>query len=175
MTTYLEQLGAAPDFSVERDVVVPVVLAALGRGCSRWPRHTQTGRSPTSSPRSTPPRRGPRSARTFLGVEFPVVLGEDRDEYLRRAHEHLNVYTGLENYRSSWRRLGFGDDDFVRGGSDRLCDTLVVHGDAADVLSAVQRHVDAGADHVCLQVLGPMLDSVPAAEWSDLGGALRTR
>ena len=53
----------------------------------------------------------------FIGVEQAVVLGQSREEYPRRAHEHLEIYTGLDNYRNSWRRLGFTDDDFVRGGS----------------------------------------------------------
>ena len=47
-----------------------------------------------------------------------------------RAHAHLEFYTGLENYRANWRRMGFGPEDFVRGGSERLCDAMVVHGDA---------------------------------------------
>jgi probable F420-dependent oxidoreductase len=108
----------------------------------------------------------------FLAVEQSVVLGEDRAEYLRRAHEHLNIYTGLENYRASWRRLGFGDDDFVRGGSDRLCDALVAHGDASEVRRKVDEHVDAGADHVCIQVLGSTLTEVPTQQWAELAGAL---
>ena len=65
----------------------------------------------------------------FVGVEQGVVLGQSREEYLKRAHAHLEIYTGLENYKNSWRRLGFADEDFVRGGSERLCDALVVHGD----------------------------------------------
>lgn len=105
----------------------------------------------------------------FLGVEQSVVLGQSREEYLRRAHEHLEFYTGLENYRNSWRRLGFGDEDFVRGGSERLCDALVVHGDEETVLGRVREHLGAGADHVCLQVLGADFGQIPLEEWQRLG------
>jgi probable F420-dependent oxidoreductase len=105
----------------------------------------------------------------FLGVEQSVVLGQSREEYLRRAHEHLEFYTGLENYRNSWRRLGFGDEDFVRGGSERLCDALVVHGDEETVLGRVREHLSAGADHVCLQVLGADFGQIPLEEWQRLG------
>jgi probable F420-dependent oxidoreductase len=108
----------------------------------------------------------------FLGVEQAVVLGQDREESLRRAHEHLEFYTGLPNYRNSWLRQGFTDEDFVRGGSTRLCDALVVHGDEASVLTRVREHLDAGADHVCLQVLGSDFGEVPLEEWRRLASVV---
>jgi probable F420-dependent oxidoreductase len=108
----------------------------------------------------------------FLGVEQAVVLGQNREESLRRAHEHLEFYTGLPNYRNSWRRQGFGDEDMVRGGSEKLCDALVVQGDEASVVARVREHLDAGADHVCLQVLGSGFDHVPLEEWRRLGSAV---
>lgn len=104
----------------------------------------------------------------FLGVEQAVVLGQSREEFLRRAHEHLEFYTGLPNYRNSWLRLGFSDDDMVRGGSERLCDAIVAHGDEEAILARVKEHVDAGADHVCLQVLGADFGEVPLTEWRRL-------
>jgi probable F420-dependent oxidoreductase len=110
----------------------------------------------------------------FLGVEQAVVLGQDREESLRRAHEHLEFYTGLPNYRNSWRRQGFGDEDLVRGGSERLCDALVVQGDEAAVLARVREHLDAGADHVCLQVLGSDIGQVPLEEWRQLAPVVTT-
>jgi probable F420-dependent oxidoreductase len=104
----------------------------------------------------------------FLGVEQAVVLGQNREESLRRAHQHLEFYTGLPNYRNSWLRQGFSDSDLVRGGSERLCDALVVQGDEASVLARVREHLDAGADHVCLQVLGADFGQVPLEEWRRL-------
>jgi hypothetical protein len=64
--------------------------------------------------------------------------------------------------------LGFDDEDFVRGGSDRLCDAMVVHGDEGVVLARIEDHLDAGADHVCLQVLGSDLFTAPFEEWRQL-------
>ncbi len=110
----------------------------------------------------------------FLGVEQAVVLGQKREESLRRAHEHLEFYTGLPNYRNSWRRQGFSDDDMVRGGSERLCDALVVQGDEASVLARVREHLDAGADHVCLQVLGADFGQAPLEEWRRLAPIVAT-
>jgi probable F420-dependent oxidoreductase len=110
----------------------------------------------------------------FLGVEQAVVLGGSREEFLRRAHEHLEFYTGLPNYRNSWKRQGFTEEDFVRGGSERLCDALVAHGDEEKVLARIREHFNAGADHVCLQVLGSDFGQVPLDEWRRLAPVVAT-
>jgi hypothetical protein len=77
-------------------------------------------------------------------------------------------YLGLTNYVSNLRRLGWTDADLADGGSDALIDALVVHGDAAALARGVTAHLDAGADHVAVQVLGP--DPRPALR--ELAGAL---
>jgi hypothetical protein len=71
-----------------------------------------------------------------------------------------NPYLGLTNYLSNLRRLGWTDADFADGGSDALIDALAVHGDAAAIARGVTAHLDAGADHVAVQVLNP--DPLPA-------------
>jgi probable F420-dependent oxidoreductase len=89
----------------------------------------------------------------LLVVEQAATVVEDFDTWRERAHAHLEIYTGLPNYRNNWKRLGFDEDDFVRGGSDRLKEGLVPFGLEASV-AAVEAHLDAGADHVVVQVLG---------------------
>jgi probable F420-dependent oxidoreductase len=101
----------------------------------------------------------------FLNVEQAVVIAPSREEFLARAHAHLEFYTGLENYRASWRRMGFEPEDYVRGGSERLCDAMVVHGDARVIAQRVNDHFAAGADHVCLQVLGPDPQAPAHDDW----------
>jgi probable F420-dependent oxidoreductase len=173
MTSYLDALGAAPNLSAEHAQTAPVVLAALGpRMLALAASRTDGALSYLVTVEHTEVARTALGGGGFLAVEQSVVLGEDRDEYLRRAHEHLNIYTGLDNYRASWRRLGFGDDDFVRGGSERLCDALVVHGGVDAIVERARAHFDAGADHVCLQVLGSTLVEVPTAAWAELGAAV---
>ena len=172
MTAYLDDLGSALYFGADPELP-PIVLAALG------PKMLGLARDRTAGAHSylvTPEHTA--SARTTLGtdpllvVEQAVVLDQDRDESLRRAHGHLDIYTGLPNYRNSWRRLGFAEDDVVRGGSVRLADALVVQGTQEDVLARVREHLDAGADHVLLQVLGANLAEVPMPEWRRLAPAL---
>ena len=56
------------------------------------------------------------------------------------------------------------------GGSDRLIDAVIPHGSAGRIAEAVHAHLDAGADHVCLQPLGE--EGIPRASWTALAKAL---
>jgi len=170
MEEFLLAMDEAPMVAEEGATRVARVLAALGPKMLGLAATLCDGAHPyLVTPEHTRRARALLGDK-FLGVEQSVVLGQSRDEFLRRAHEHLAFYTGLENYTNSWRRLGFGDEDFVRGGSDRLCDALVVHGDEDVVFESVKAHRDAGADHVCLQVLGHDRDALPLKEWRRLAG-----
>jgi probable F420-dependent oxidoreductase len=108
----------------------------------------------------------------FLCVEQAVALTGDREEFLRRAHWHLEIYTGLPNYRASWEALGFHEEDFVRGGSERLKDAMVAWGDVDAIAARVSQHLDAGADHVLIQALGADAFEVPLNQWRALAPAL---
>jgi probable F420-dependent oxidoreductase len=123
-----------------------------------------------------------RKTREILGPdkwivsEQAVVVGGDAEQQLSNAHGHLNVYSGLPNYRNSWLRQGFDESDLVRGGSDRLARGLIGMGSVDDSAAAVRGHLEAGADHVVVQVLGdnPTADPRPAlrtlAEALELAG-----
>ena len=168
MREYLSAMDAAPMFANEGQQRYARVLAALGPKMLQLAADMTDGALPyLVTPEHTQQAREAVGDK-FLGVEQAVVLGTDREEFLRRAHAHLEIYTGLDNYKNSWRRLGFVDEDFVRGGSIRLCEALVVHGDEATVLAKVNEHRQAGADHVCLQVLGEEPGTPPLDEWRRL-------
>ncbi|HTO00818.1 MAG TPA: LLM class F420-dependent oxidoreductase [Microthrixaceae bacterium] len=95
----------------------------------------------------------------LLATEQAVVLETDPDRARALAREHLAGYRILPNYSNNWLRLGFNESDLDDGCSDRLVDALVVWGDEEAIRSRVQQHRDAGADHVCIQVLeDDMLD-----------------
>ena len=81
------------------------------------------------------------------------------------ARLHLKTYLGLPNYSNNWKRQGFTDDDLADGGSDRLVDALVVWGDETTIAARVQEHRDAGADHVCIQVLTDDPRGLPVDQW----------
>ena len=171
MGDYLDDLDAAPHFGSDA-VMPPVVLAAFGPQMLGLARDRTAGaHSYLVTAEHTASARATLGPDPLLVVEQAVVLDQEPEESLRRAHDHLNIYTGLPNYRNSWLRQGFTDEDFVRGGSERLADALVVQGDTAAIVGTVRAHLDAGADHVMLQVLGSDLAQLPMAEWRLLAEA----
>jgi probable F420-dependent oxidoreductase len=82
------------------------------------------------------------------------VLDADRARGRERARDFVNDYLALPNYVRNLRRLGFTDDDLRGPASDRLVDALVAYGDEDAIAARVRAHHAAGADHVCLHVLG---------------------
>jgi hypothetical protein len=48
--------------------------------------------------------------------------------------------------------LGFDDGGFAAGGSERLVDAIIAWGDQDAIAGRVREHLDAGADHVAVQV-----------------------
>ena len=100
------------------------------------------------------------------------MLDTDPDRARATARLHLATYLGLPNYANNWRRLGYTDDDIADGGSDRLVDALVVWGDESTIAARVQEHRDAGADHVCVQVLTDDPRGFPRDQWRALAPAL---
>ncbi len=70
------------------------------------------------------------------------------------ARDYANLYLGLRNYTQNLLRFGFSEADIAHGGSDRLIDAIIPQGSAEQIAEVVRAHLDAGADHVCLQPLG---------------------
>jgi probable F420-dependent oxidoreductase len=99
-----------------------------------------------------------------------VVVTTDPDEAHAIARETLGYYLQLSNYSNNLRRIGFADDDFADGGSNRVLDALVAWGSPEDIAARVREHRDAGADHVCVQVLAH--PSHVRAHWRTLAPAL---
>ena len=104
------------------------------------------------------------------GLSSAVLhIGTQRGAQLARTYASL--YLGLPNYTGNLRELGYGDDDLGGGGSDRLIDAVIPWGDAAAIAARLRQHLDAGADHVCVQVVADRQD-FPLAEYRELAPAL---
>ncbi|MCW2614621.1 MAG: hypothetical protein JWN08_1615 [Frankiales bacterium] len=173
MREYLHALDKATYLAAGGAVPPPRVLAALGPKMLELARDRAHGAHPyLVTPEHTAEARAVLGDGPLLAVEQAVVLSDDPEVFRARAHWHLEIYTGLPNYRNNWFRSGFTEDDAVRGGSDRLKAALVVGGDEQAVVDRVQAHLDAGADHVCLQVLGPDAFTAPRQEWARLAPAM---
>lgn len=90
----------------------------------------------------------------LVAPELTVVLEQDVERGRELARAFAGPYLERRNYAANLLRHGFTEGDLANGGSDRLIDAIVPHGSAEQVAEAVQAHLDAGADHVCLQPVG---------------------
>lgn len=174
MQSYLSAMDAAPYTAWDGGAARPPrVLAALAPQMLATARDQADGAHPyLTLPKHTATAREILGTDKLLAPEVSCVLTDDVGVWRQRAHTHLELYTGLPNYVRNWKRLGFTDDDMVRGGSDRLKEALVCRGLQA-TLKAVSEHHEAGADHVCVQVLGETTFSTPLSEWRLLAEAIR--
>jgi probable F420-dependent oxidoreductase len=112
-------------------------------------------------------------AEPFLGVEHAVLFETDPARAREIAREHLHVYLTTKYNIAKYLRLGYTEDDIDRGrGSDRLVDDLVFWGDLDTIVEKLQRHVDAGADHVGVQVIGVTPGESAMPHWRRLAEAL---
>lgn len=108
----------------------------------------------------------------ILAPEQMVVLDTDRAAARAVARKGMAVYLRAPNYVNNLKRFGFTDDDVADGGSDRLVDAIVVCGDVDDAVDRVRSHFDAGASHVCIQVLGDNPTAVPEESWRELAAGV---
>jgi probable F420-dependent oxidoreductase len=109
-------------------------------------------------------------ADALIATEVAVVVEPDAEAARRIAREYASHYLALRNYASNLLRFGYSEDDLADGGSDRLIDAVIPHGTAEQVAEAVHAHLEAGADHVCLQPLGH--GAHPSADYRALAAAL---
>jgi len=169
MERYLDAMETAPMSSPEGGGHPPILLAALGPAMLRLSATKASGAIPyLVTPEHTSFARELMGPDAFLVVEQAVALTEDQGDFRDRAANHLQRYTNLPNYFRNWKRLGFSDEDFVAGGSHRLQDALVAHGDESAIWTRVDEHFAAGADHVCIQILGKDPLSMPRDDWTRL-------
>jgi probable F420-dependent oxidoreductase len=169
MVAYLDALDAlATPVPTERRV-----LAALGPRMLQLAAARTVGAHPYFVPvEHTARARSILGPRPLLAPEVAVVLESDPTRARELARGYANTYLSLPNYTNNLRTFGFGDDDIGGGGSDRLIDAVIPWGDTESVAAAVRAHHDAGADHVCIQVVADRGQEFPLAEYRELAGAL---
>ncbi len=170
MVAYLDQMLQAPFHAVGADDEPPTVLAALGPKMLQLAADQVQGAHPYFSPVDhTAFARETMGDGPLLAPEQMVVIDDDRARATETALRHMKRYLQLPNYTNNLKRFGFTDDD-ISTPSERLIDAIVVRGSIDDVVARVGEHHDAGADHVCIQVLRPDLE-FPMQEWRDLADA----
>ena len=148
---------------------VPVgrrVVAALGPKVLHLAADRSAGAHPyLTTPEHTAEARKLIGPDTFLAPEHKVVLTDGSatatEEARAIGRQTVDFYLNLSNYLNNWRRLGFSEDDITKPGSDAVSDAVVAHGTADAVAARLTQHLDAGADHVTIQVLGGWDKLVP--------------
>jgi probable F420-dependent oxidoreductase len=168
MQAYLDRLDTAgAPVAPERRV-----LAALGPKMLALAAERAAGAHPYFVPlEHTEGARALLGEGPLLAPEVAVVLEEDPERARALARGYMETYLKLPNYTENLRRLGYGAE-LSGGGSDRLVDAVVAWGDEAAVAARVRAHLDAGADHVCLQVLNGGYGAFPLAEYELLAPGL---
>lgn len=180
MRAYLEAMDKATYLGPAPAEEIPIVIAALrprmlalaGERCAGahpynvTPEHTARAREILG--------RGPT-----LAPEQMVLRETDPARARAIARQHLDLYMKSPNYLDNWKWLGFADEDFAGGGSDRLIDAVVAWGDEPAIRARIEAHFAAGADHVCIQPLradgerGPDLRLLEALAPGAAGGGSR--
>jgi probable F420-dependent oxidoreductase len=165
LVEYLDALDAAKVPTSRR------VVAALGPKVLKLSAQRSAGAHPyLTTPEHTGQARNILGKSVYLAPEHKVVLSTDAEEARKVGREAVDFYLNLSNYLNNWKRLGFSDDDIARPGSDKLIDAVVAHGTADAIAARLQEHIDSGADHVTIQVLGGWDKLVPTL--TELAGPL---
>jgi probable F420-dependent oxidoreductase len=106
----------------------------------------------------------------LVAPEVACVVERDPARGRAVARDYAKLYLGLRNYTRNLLRIGFTEADVAGGGSDRLIDAVIPQGAPERIAEAVHAHLEAGADHVCLQPLGE--EGIPRASWTALAKVL---
>ncbi|MFI8568960.1 LLM class F420-dependent oxidoreductase [Rhodococcus sp. NPDC078407] len=157
------------------DAGVPVerrVLAALGPKVLALAADRTAGAHPyLTTPEHTREAREKLGPNKILAPEHKVVLESDPEKARSIGRPPVNnPYLHLRNYTNNLNRLGYSDEEIGDGGSDRLIDALVAHGDAAAIAARLDEHLAAGASHVTLHSLPD--DSDPLETYREVAAAL---
>lgn len=149
LVEYLDVLDAAKVPTSRR------VIAALGPKVLKLAAQRSAGAHPyLTTPEHTGQARNLIGNTVYLAPEHKVVLTDDADEARAVGREAVGFYLNLSNYLNNWKRLGFSDEDIAKPGSDKLIDAVVAYGTPEAIAARLNEHLEAGADHVAIQVLG---------------------
>jgi probable F420-dependent oxidoreductase len=173
MREYLDAMDAAPTSAPQPAGPLWRVLAALGPRMLELAAERAEGAHPYFVPvEHTAFARARLGPDPVLAVEQTAVLQTDPSRARGIARTFADGYLASPNYARNLKRMGWGDHDIAGGGSDRLIDAVVAWGDVDRIVARVREHLEAGADHVCLQVVAEAEDDVCLGQLEELAPAL---
>ncbi len=173
MRAYLDAMDQAPYRSVAPASKPIRVLAALRPKMLALAAERADGAHPYNvNPEHTARARKILGAGRYLCPEQAIVLETDPAKARKIGREFLELYLKLPNYTNNFLWLGFDENDFRNGGSDRLIDAIITWGDLNAIRNRIREHQSAGADHVCVQVLTADPHALPLRQWRELASAV---
>jgi len=173
MRDYLDAMDRAASSALEPEAEPRRVLAALGPRMLELAAERALGAHPYFVPvEHTAFARTRLGPEPVLAVEQTVVLETDPAEARRQARRFAVHYLQSTNYANNLRRMGWSESDIGGQGSDAMIDALVAWGDADRIATHVRAHLDAGADHVCVQVVSDDENDVCLPQLRELAPAL---
>jgi len=165
MRAYLEAMAGTE--LLTPDVESQVVIAALGPRMLALSAELTQGALPYSvTPEHTASARAILGPDRWLCVQQKICLESDAATARQAAAHALCRHLQLPNYRNSWLRQGFSEEDLADGGSERFIDAIVSWGSADAILAHIQAQFDAGADHVCIEPVNPRDAAAP--DWNSM-------
>jgi len=173
MRDYLDAMAKVQYAAPQPDPPVPLVLAALGPRMLELAAERADGAHPYFVPlEHTPFARGRLGPEPCLAVEMTAVLTTDSEDGRRIGRAFARHYLAADNYANNLRRLGWGEADLAGEGSDRLIEAVVAIGDVDVIVRRVRDHLEAGADHVCVQLREERSTDPAVAAYHELAAAL---
>jgi probable F420-dependent oxidoreductase len=173
MVEYLDAMDAGIYISPQPSTPPRRVLAALGPKMLKLAAERGEGAHPYFTPvEHTAFARETMGAGPLLAPELAVVLNEEPSVAKEIASKYMTTYTRLPNYANNLKRFGYSDEE-ITGHADRLMDAIVPRGSMDVIVGRIREHLDAGADHVCVQVLTATPGVLPMKQWQELADAVK--
>ncbi len=155
MRKYLQAMDASPFMAAAPPEPAPRLVGALGPKMLALSAELADGAHPYwTTPEHTASAREVLGPDKLLCVEQKVVCTTDAEVARHTGRRSLSVYVGLPNYRNNWLRLGFTEAE-IDEMADRFVDAVVAWGEPEVVRERLDAHLEAGADHVCIQAMVP--------------------
>jgi probable F420-dependent oxidoreductase len=172
MVEYLDTMDSAMFAAATPTTTPRRMLAALGPKMLQLAAARTEGAHPYfTTPEHTAAARSIMGPGKLLAPEVAVILERDATKAREIARRFMATYVRLPNYANNLLRHGFTESDLRNEHgvpSDRLVDAICAWGEMETIAGRVKEHFDAGADHVCIQVLKEDLTELPSAEWREI-------
>ena len=173
MVEYLDIMDKSPYAAAAPQAPMYRMIGALGPKMLQLSAERTAGAHPYfTTPQHTAEARALLGSKPLIAPEIAVIFETDKDKARETARKFMSIYTRLPNYANNLMRLGFTQDD-ITNQSDKLVDEIVTWGTLDKIAARIKEHHDAGANHVCVQVLTHDPLELPMAGWRELSALLK--